>query len=202
MSPQEAPRIGVFVCHCGINIASVVDVEAVRDYAKTLPYVEYVENSLFACSQDTQELIKERIREHKLNRVVVASCTPRTHEPTFQETIKEAGLNKYLFQMANIRDQGSWVHQNEPEAATQRAKDQVRMAVATVALQPPLQEFDLPVTKAGLVIGGGVAGMEAALGLAGQGYNVAPGGEKGFPGRSCPEAQPYLERRSGAALCG
>ncbi|RJR45219.1 MAG: CoB--CoM heterodisulfide reductase iron-sulfur subunit A family protein [Deltaproteobacteria bacterium] len=179
---QETPRIGVFVCHCGINIASVVDVEAVRDYAKTLPFVEHVENSLFACSQDTQGLIKDRIREHQLNRVVVASCTPRTHEPTFQETIKEAGLNKYLFQMANIRDQGSWVHANVPEAATQRAKDQVRMAVASAALQPPLQEFDLPVTKAGLVIGGGVAGMEAALGLAGQGYKVSLVEKKDFLG--------------------
>ncbi len=179
---QEAPRIGVFVCSCGINIASVIDVEGVRDYAKTLPHVEFVENNLFACSQDTQELIKDRIKEHNLNRVVVASCTPRTHEPTFQETIKEAGLNKYLFQMANIRDQGSWVHQNEPEAATHRAKDQVRMAVATVALQPSLQEFDLPVTKAGLIIGGGVAGMEAALGLAGQGYGVAIVEKKEFLG--------------------
>jgi heterodisulfide reductase subunit A len=179
---QETPRIGVFVCHCGINIASVVDVEAVRDYAKTLPYVEHVENSLFACSQDTQGLIKDRIKEHNLNRVVVASCTPRTHEPTFQETIKEAGLNKYLFQMANIRDQGSWVHANVPEAATQRAKDQVRMAIATAALQPPLQEFDLPVTKAGLVIGGGVAGMEAALGLAGQGYKASLVEKKDFLG--------------------
>ncbi len=179
---QEVPRIGVFVCHCGINIASIIDVEGVRDYAKTLPYVEYVENSLFACSQDTQELIKQRIKEHNLNRVVVASCTPRTHEPTFQETIKEAGLNKYLFQMANIRDQGSWVHQNEPEKATHRAKDQVRMAVAAVSLQPPLTEFDLPVTKAGLVIGGGVAGMEAALGLAGQGYKVSLVEKKDFLG--------------------
>jgi heterodisulfide reductase subunit A len=179
---QEVPRIGVFVCHCGINIASVVDVEAVRDYAKTLPYVEFVENSLFACSQDTQELIKDRIKEHNLNRVVVASCTPRTHEPTFQETITEAGLNKYLFQMANIRDQGSWVHMQEPERATQRAKDQVRMAVATASLQPPLQEFDLPVTKAGLVVGGGVAGMEAALGLAGQGYQVHLVEKKAFLG--------------------
>ena len=169
---QEVPRIGVFICHCGINIASVVDVEALRDYAQTLPYVEYVENSLFACSQDAQELIKDRIKEHNLNRIVVASCTPRTHEPTFQETIKEAGLNKYLFQMANIRDQGSWVHQNEPEKATKRAKDQVRMSVAAVSYQPPLHEFDLPVTKAGLVIGGGAAGMEAALGLANQGYQV------------------------------
>jgi len=179
---QEVPRIGVFVCHCGINIASVVDVEAVRDYAQTLPYVEYVENSLFACSQDTQELIKDRIKEHNLNRVVVASCTPRTHEPTFQETIKEAGLNKYLFQMANIRDQGSWVHMHEPEKATHRAKDQLRMAVAAASLQPPLQEFDLPVTKAGLVVGGGVAGMEAALGLAGQNYKVYLVEKKDFLG--------------------
>ena len=179
---QEVPRIGVFVCHCGINIASVVDVEAVREYAKTLPFVEHVENSLFACSQDAQGMIKERIKEHNLNRVVVASCTPRTHEPTFQETIKEAGLNKYLFQMANIRDQGAWVHMNEPEKATRRAKDQVRMAVATASLQPPLLEFDLPITKAGLVIGGGVAGMEAALGLANQGYQVHLVEKKDFLG--------------------
>jgi len=179
---QEVPRIGVFVCHCGVNIASVVNVEAVRDYAKTLPYVEHVENTLFACSQDAQGLIKERIREHNLNRIVVASCTPRTHEPTFQETIKEAGLNRFLFEMANIRDQGAWVHQNEPEAATKRAMDQVRMAVAKVALQPPLREFDLPITKVGLVVGGGVAGMEAALGLAGQGYQVHLVEKKDFLG--------------------
>jgi heterodisulfide reductase subunit A len=179
---QEEPRIGVFVCHCGINIASVIDVEGVRDYAQTLPYVEYVENSLFACSQDAQGLIKQRINEHNLNRIIVASCTPRTHEPTFQETIKEAGLNKYLFEMANIRDQGSWVHINAPEAATQRAKDQVRMAVSKVALQPPLKEFDLPVTKVGLVIGGGVAGMEAALGLAGQGFKTHLVEKKDFLG--------------------
>jgi len=179
---QEIPRIGVFVCHCGINIASVVDVEALREYAKTLPYVVHAEDTLFACSQDAQELIKMRIQEHNLNRVVVASCTPRTHEPTFQETIKEAGLNKYLFEMANIRDQCAWVHVNFPAAATQRAKDQVRMAVAKVALQPPLREFDLPVTKAGLVIGGGVAGMEAALGLAAQGFKAYLVEKKGFLG--------------------
>ncbi len=199
---QEVPRIGVFVCHCGINIASVIDVEGVRDYAKTLPYVEYVENSLFVCSQDAQELIKERIKEHNLNRIVVASCTPRTHEPTFQETIKEAGLNKYLFQMANIRDQGSWVHMNEPAAATKRAKDQVRMAVAAVSFQPPLHEFDLPITKACLVIGGGVAGMEAALGLANQGYQVHLVEKKDFLGGHAKKLnhtwvgepiQPYLD---------
>jgi heterodisulfide reductase subunit A len=199
---QEVPRIGVFVCHCGINIAGVVDVEAVRDYAQTLPYVEHVENNLFTCSQDTQELIKDRIKEHNLNRVVVASCTPRTHEPTFQETIKEAGLNKYLFQMANIRDQGSWVHMNVPEAATHRAKDQVRMAIAAVSLQPPLAEFDLPVTKAGLIIGGGPAGMEAALGLAGQGYKAYLVEKKEFLGGHAlklnqtwngEEVRPYLD---------
>ena len=169
---QEPPRVGVFVCHCGINIAGVIDVEAVRDYAATLPHVKYVENNLFTCSQDTQEIIKERIKEHNLNRVVVASCTPKTHEPLFQETIKEAGLNKYLFELANIRDQGSWVHMHDPAGATKRAKDQVRMAIAKVALQQPLKEFELPITKAGLIIGGGAAGMEAALGLANQGYKV------------------------------
>jgi heterodisulfide reductase subunit A len=179
---QEPPRVGVFVCHCGINIAAVIDVEAVRDYAGTLPYVEFVENNLFTCSQDTQEIIKERIKEHNLNRIVVASCTPKTHEPLFQETIKEAGLNKYLFELANIRDQGSWVHMHEPERATRRAKDQVRMAVAKVALQQPLAEFTLPITKAGLVIGGGAAGMEAALGLADQGFKVHLVEKKDFLG--------------------
>jgi heterodisulfide reductase subunit A len=147
-------------------------VPAVRDYAATLPHVEYVENNLFTCSQDTQEIIKERIKEHRLNRIVVASCTPKTHEPLFQETIKETGLNKFLFELANIRDQGSWVHMQEPARATRRAQDQVRMAVAKVALQQPLKEFELPITKAGLVIGGGAAGLEAALGLANQGYRV------------------------------
>ena len=179
---QESPRIGVFVCHCGINIAGVIDVAAVRDYAGTLPFVEHVENNLFTCSQDTQEIIKERIKEHNLNRIVVASCTPKTHEPLFQETIKEAGLNKYLFELANIRDQGSWVHMHEPERATRRAKDQVRMAVAKVALQQPLKEFTLPITKTGLVIGGGAAGLEAALGMADQGFKVHLVEKKSFLG--------------------
>lgn len=168
----EEPRIGVFVCHCGINIGSVVDVPAVKEYARTLPSVAYVEENLFTCSQDTQDKMKEVIREHKLNRIVVASCSPRTHEPLFQQTIREAGLNKYLFELANIRDQDSWVHQKEPEAATEKAKDLVRMAVAKASLQEPLEEQKLSNTKSGLVIGGGVAGMEAALALAGQGYPV------------------------------
>ncbi len=169
---METPRIGVFVCHCGINIGSVVNVPAVREYAKGLPGVAYVEESLFTCSQDTQDRMKEAIRENKLNRIVVASCSPRTHEPLFQQTIREAGLNKYLFELANIRDQDSWVHQDYPEAATAKAKDLVRMAVAKVSLQQPLEEIHLDVTRSGLVIGGGVSGMQAALSLAEQGYPV------------------------------
>ena len=166
------PRIGVFVCNCGINIGGVVDVPAVRDYAATLPYVEYVDENLFTCSQDTQAKIKDAITENDLNRVIVASCSPRTHEPLFQETIREAGLNKYLFEMANIRDQDSWVHQNEPEKATEKAKDLVRMAAAKAALIEPLHQVDLGLSKSALVVGGGVAGMNAALNLADSGYPV------------------------------
>jgi heterodisulfide reductase subunit A-like polyferredoxin len=168
----QPPRVGVFVCHCGINIAGVVDVEAVREYAKTLPYVEFVTNNLYTCSQDTQVTIKDVILKHNLNRVVVAACTPRTHENLFQETLAEGGLNKYLFEMANIRNQDSWVHNADPELATEKAKDLVRMAVAKVALLEPLQEPELSVTQKALVIGGGVAGMVAAKCLADQGYPV------------------------------
>ncbi len=128
----EEPRIGVFVCHCGTNIAGVVNVPDVVEYAKTLPNVVYAENNLYTCSNDTQDRIKEKIAEHNLNRVVVASCTPRTHEPLFRNTMAEAGLNPYLFEMANIRDQCSWVHMHEPEKATQKSKDLVRMALAKV----------------------------------------------------------------------
>ena len=168
----EAPRIGVFVCRCGINIAGVVDVPAVREYAATLPQVVYVDENLFTCSQDTQGKITEAIKEQRLNRVVVASCSPRTHEPMFQETIREAGLNKYLFEMANIRDQCSWVHMQEKEKATEKAKDLVRMAVATASQIEPLKELAQGVYHKGLVIGGGVAGMTAALGLAEQGFET------------------------------
>jgi len=142
------------------------------EYVKTLPNVLYTEDNLFTCSQDTQRRMKELIEEHNLNRVVVASCTPRTHEPLFRETLKEAGLNKYLFEMANIRDQCSWVHMHEKEKATEKAKDLVRMAVAKARLIQPLTEVTIPVTKAGLVIGGGVSGMVSALNLAEQGYKV------------------------------
>lgn len=168
----EEPRVGVFVCHCGINIGSVVDVPAVRDYAKTLPNVVYVANNLFTCSEDTQKLIREAVKEHRLNRVVVAACTPRTHEPLFQETIREAGLNRYLFELANIRDQDSWVHQAEPQKATDKAKDLVRMAVAKVSLLEPIERIRVDLNQSGLIIGGGIAGMSAALNLADQGFKT------------------------------
>ena len=171
VSDQE-PRIGVFVCNCGINIGGVADVPAVREYARTLPHVVHVEDNLFTCSQDTQDKMKEVIKENNLNRVVVASCSPRTHEPLFQETIREAGLNKYLFEMANIRDQNTWVHMNNPEKATAKAKDLVRMAVAKAAYIEPLHQVSLSVHRAGLVVGGGVAGLETAIGIADQGFQV------------------------------
>ena len=168
----QEPRIGVFVCHCGTNIAGVVSVPGVVEYTKTLPNVVYVENNLYTCSNDTQERIKEKIKEHNLNRVVVASCTPRTHEPLFRNTVREAGLNPYLFEMANIRDQCSWVHMMEPEKATEKSKDLVRMAVAKARLLDPLQKKTVPVIKSALVIGGGLSGITSAIELAGQGFDV------------------------------
>ncbi|UCD84681.1 MAG: FAD-dependent oxidoreductase, partial [Deltaproteobacteria bacterium] len=168
----KEPRIGIFVCHCGINIGGVVDVPSVTEYAKTLSYVVYAENNLFTCSDDTQKKIRETIEEHDLNRVIVASCSPRTHEPLFQETLKEAGLNKYLFEMANIRDQCSWIHMHEHGKATGKAKDLVRMAVAKAALLEPLATSSLSINPSGLVIGGGIAGMTSALNLAEQGFKV------------------------------
>jgi heterodisulfide reductase subunit A len=169
---NERPRIGVFVCRCGINIAGVVDVPSVADYAATLPYVEYATDNLYSCSQDTQETITEIIKEKNLNRVVVAACTPKTHEPLFQETLVNAGLNKYLFEMANIRNQDSWVHKNNPDMATQKAKDLVRMAVHKVALMEALKEAELNVDQTAMVVGGGIAGMAAARSLARQGYET------------------------------
>lgn len=168
----EVIRTGVFVCHCGINIGSVVNVPEVVEFAKTLPGVAYAAEKLYACSQDTAAQIKEAIEEYNLNRVVVASCSPRTHEPMFQETLREAGLNPHLFEMANIRDQCSWVHMNEPEKATEKAKDLVKMAVAKAALLQPIQGSELEMNHDVLVIGGGVSGMTSALNLAEQGYKV------------------------------
>jgi heterodisulfide reductase subunit A len=169
---KEEPRIGVFVCHCGINIGGVVNVPQVVEYAKTLPNVVYAEANVYTCSQDTQKLIREEIQQNKLNRVIVASCTPRTHEPLFKETVQEAGLNPYLFEMTNIRDQCSWVHMHEPKEATEKAKDLVRSIVAKAALLKPLKKPVINVTQVGLIIGGGVSGMTAALELAKQGFEV------------------------------
>ena len=168
----DRPKIGVMVCKCGINIAGVVDVPAVRDYAATLPYVDYVADNLYACSQDSQEAMSELIKEKGLNRVVVAACTPKTHEPLFQETLINAGLNKYLFEMCNIRNHDSWVHKNNPDLATAKAKDLVRMAVSKVALMQPLPEAELNVNQTALVIGGGISGITAAKSLASQGYTT------------------------------
>jgi len=169
---DQPPRIGVFICHCGINIGGVVDVPNVVEYVKTLPNVVYAEHNLYTCSADTQTNIKEKIEKNQLNRVIVASCTPRTHEPLFQATIREAGLNKYLFEMVNIRDQCSWVHMHEHEKATAKSKDLLRMAVAKTSQLIPLQEQEITVINKGLIIGGGVSGMSAALNLASQGYEV------------------------------
>jgi heterodisulfide reductase subunit A len=168
----EAPRIGVFVCRCGTNIAGTVDVPAVVEFAKTLPGVTYVEENLFSCSQDTQEKMTEIIKEHRLNRVVVAACTPKTHEPLFQETLINAGVNKYLFEMANIRNQCSWVHKDDPEEATKKSKDMVSMGVAKAALLQPLTESTMAVNQSVLVIGGGVAGMAVAKNMSDQGYQT------------------------------
>jgi heterodisulfide reductase subunit A-like polyferredoxin len=169
---KEEPRIGVFICRCGNNIAGVVDVPGLKEYARSLPNVVYAEENIYTCSQDTQEKIKKAIEENRLNRVVVASCSPRTHEPLFQETILEAGLNRYLFEMANIRDQCSWVHMDQKEAATKKARDLIRMAAANARLILPLEQLKKGVVKSGLVIGGGLSGMSAALGLADQGFQV------------------------------
>jgi len=168
----EDPKIGVFVCHCGTNIAGTVDVESVADYAQTLPGVVHVERNLFSCSQDTQEQMIQTIKDKGLNRVVVAACTPRTHEPLFRETLKSAGLNEYLVEMANIRNQDSWVHSGDEKEATTKAKDLVRMGVAKVARQISLEPVAVPINQKGLVVGGGLAGMTAALNLAEQGFEV------------------------------
>ncbi len=169
---DEEPRIGVYICHCGVNIAGVIDVEEVVKYAEKLEGVVVAKEDRYVCSDPGQDLIKKDILEHKLNRVVVAACSPRIHEPTFRTACQEAGLNPYLFDMANIREHVSWVHMNEPEKATQKAKDQVRMTVAKARLLEPLENPKVSVIKKALVIGGGVAGIQASLDLADQGFKV------------------------------
>jgi heterodisulfide reductase subunit A len=169
---DEPPRVGVFVCHCGSNIASVVDVEATVRRARELPHVVFADHNTYVCADDSQDLMKEAIQKHRLNRVVVASCTPRTHEAIFRDTLREVGLNPYLLEMANIRDQCSWVHSGDPDAATTKAADLVGMAAARAAHLMPLDEETVPVKNAALIVGGGIAGMTAALALAGQGFPV------------------------------
>ena len=169
---EEPPRVGVFVCHCGINIGGVVDVPKVVEYATGLPGVVYAERNLYTCSQDTQQRIRDLIREHNLNRVVVASCTPRTHEPLFQETLRSAGLNPHLFEMTNVREQDSWVHRHEPQTATEKARELVAMAVAKARRLRPIERATFDVDPRALVIGGGLAGMTAALSIAEQGFGV------------------------------
>jgi len=168
----EAPRIGVFICHCGVNIGGVVNVPAVVEYAKTLPLVAYSEENIYTCSEAGLASIKDAVKKHGLNRVIVASCTPRTHEPLFRSACLEVGLNKYLFEMANIREQCSWVHSHEPEQATEKAKDIVRMAVARATWLQPQDEPEIDIKDSSLVVGAGIAGITAALSLANQGFKV------------------------------
>ena len=169
---QEDVRVGVFACHCGANIGRVVDVPSLVEYSKTLDHVAHAEEGLFICSTDAAAKISCTIRDKGLNRVVVAACTPRTHEPLFRDTLREGGINQYFFDMANIREHCSWVHSKQKEEATQKAKDIVRMSVARTINLEPLEEFELPVNKTALVVGGGLAGMTSAMSLAGQGFEV------------------------------
>ena len=168
----EPPRVGVFVCHCGMNIAGTIDVKQVVEYAKTIPDVVVVKENRYTCADPGQEEIRKAIREYNLNRVVVAACSPRMHEPTFRKTVSEAGLNPFVFEMANIREFDSWCHPSTPEEATEEAKDIVRMAVAKARLLKPLKTMEVPVTKNALVIGGGIAGINSALDLANMGFQV------------------------------
>lgn len=165
-------RVGVFVCHCGTNIASAVDVKRVAEAAKGFPGVVFATDYQYMCSDPGQELIRKAIKEHRLNRVVVASCSPRLHEPTFRKTVESVGLNPYLFEMANIREQCAWVHAKDKEGATVKAIDLVRMAVAKACRNYPLEASSIPITKRALVIGAGIAGMQAALDIADTGYEV------------------------------
>jgi heterodisulfide reductase subunit A len=165
-------RIGVFVCDCGTNIAGVVNVPEVVAYARTLNHVAWADEGKWSCSVDYLKRMQDQIKEHRINRVVVASCTPRTHEPLFKRTTREAGVNPYLLEFVSIREQVSWVHMREPQVATQKAKDLVKMGVAKAALLEEGDEIRLPVKTDCLIIGGGMAGMNAALSVAAQGFNA------------------------------
>lgn len=165
-------RTGVFVCWCGTNIGAVVDISRVVEAVSKFPGVVFATDYKYMCSEPGQETIIQAVREHRLNRVVVASCSPRLHEATFRKTLSRAGLNPYLLEMANIREQCAWVHQKEPEKATQKAIELIRRAVSKVNKLEPLYESTIPITKRALVIGGGIAGLQAALDIADAGYQV------------------------------
>lgn len=171
-SDNKQPRIGVYVCHCGLNIAQTVDCQKVAELASQLDDVIVSKDIIYACSEPGQQQIKNDILEHGLDRIVVASCSPRLHEPTFRQMLQSADLNPYLLEMANLREQCSWVHMNEPEAATKKATDLVKMAISRVRLLMPLEGERLPLTKRTLIIGGGVAGIQASLDLADSGFDV------------------------------
>jgi heterodisulfide reductase subunit A-like polyferredoxin len=169
---KDRPRIGVYVCHCGLNIARTVDCEKVAHMAGELEDVVVAKDISYACSEPGQHSIKEDILANNLDRVVVASCSPRLHEPTFRQMVQAAGLNPYILDMANLREHCSWVHMNDPDAATEKAMDLTRMSVARVRSLQPLEPETLPLTKRTLVLGGGIAGIQAALDLADNGYEV------------------------------
>lgn len=169
---SEEPRIGIYVCHCGLNIARTINCPEVAEQGAGLQDVIVSRDVQYACSEPGQQSIKEDIAEHGLNRVVIASCSPRLHEPTFRHMLESAGLNPYLLEMANLREHCSWVHMNEPEAATAKAVDLVRMAAARARKLEPLESRQIPLTQRTLVIGGGIAGIQAALDLADNGYDV------------------------------
>jgi heterodisulfide reductase subunit A len=168
----EAPRVGVFVCHCGSNIAGTVDVKQVVEYAKTIPDVVVVKENRYTCADPGQDEIRKAIKENNLNRVVVAACSPRMHEATFRKTLSDAGLNPFVLEMANIREFSSWCHPSMPKEATSKAKDIIRMAVAKARLLAPLKSMEVPVTKSAMVVGGGIAGINSALDLANMGFKV------------------------------
>jgi len=170
---QEKPRIGVFICHCGINIGGVLKIDEIVKFTKTLDDVVYADANLYTCSEDTQKKIADVIKKHNLNRLVVAACTPRTHEPLFKNSLREAGLNPHLFEMTNIREHCSWVHSDKPDLATEKAKKLIEMTIAKTRFLQPICESKIPVTQKALVIGGGIAGMTAAISLADQGYETA-----------------------------
>jgi len=172
MSDNGDLRIGVYVCHCGSNIGGVIDPKEVADYAAELPGVVLAKDNLYMCADAGQQLIEQDIKEHKLNRVIVAACSPRLHEPTFRACVAQAGMNPFLFEMANIREQDTWVHSHEPEEALEKAKELVASAIAKARFLTPLDMIEVPVTKTALVLGGGIAGINAALDLADMGIKT------------------------------